>query len=160
MIRFPHKKIIPLVQNRTYKQAIKNVCGEKLGHGLYRDVYILKQDPRFVVKVDNGTFNGDFTNVTEWRNYINNREWKWLEKWLAPCEMITESGKLLFQVRVDQSRPKKDFPKEIPVLFTDLKYSNFGWIGKQFVCCDYAFFPIYFIKEGGKMYKRARWWGL
>lgn len=129
-----------------------------LGAGHFRDVYVLKQNPKYVVKIVRDPSRGSFANVTEWINYINNREWKFLAPYLAECELINETGQVMVQRRVEH-RSKKEYPKEIPALFTDTKYKNFGWIGDRFVCCDYSFIPIYFIVKGKSKFKRVKWWG-
>ncbi len=147
-----------LLQNSSIAKIKKKLCGELLGSGLCRDVYVLKQYPDFVVKIEADMSKGTFANVTEWRNYINNLEWKWFSKWLAPCMLIDTTGRVLIQKRV-YHRQRKDYPKYIPSIFTDLKLSNFGWIGDDFVCCDYSFFPIYFLKVGDSKMKFAKWWG-
>ena len=145
-------------KNISIKELKKKLCGELIGVGLYRDVYVLKQDSNYVVKIERDMSHGTFANATEWRHYINNREWDWFEQWLAPCELITETGQLLIQRRIEH-RKRKDYPKYIPAIFTDTKLSNFGWIGDRFVCCDYSFIPFYFIKVGKSKMKRAKWWG-
>ncbi len=146
-----------LVKCKSIKAAKRFLCGEHLGSGVHRDVYVLKQNPNFVVKIERDMAGGTFANVTEWRNYINNREWTWFEQWLAPCELITEQGHILIQQRVfTTGKLKKDYPTHVPTLFTDLKYANFGWIGDRVVCCDYAFLMYVSIYKN-KM-KRARWW--
>jgi len=147
-----------ILQGLTTSEIRKNVCGSLIGKGTYRDVYELKSNPDYVVKIERSMRNAMFCNVTEWRNYINNREWTWFEQWLAPCEMISQSGQILIQRRVSHKR-RKDYPKYIPAVFTDLKLANFGWIGEQFVCCDYSFIPFYFIKVGKSKMKYAKWWG-
>lgn len=150
------KKLLLLLRP-TLKQSMKNLCGEFLGSGLNRDVYVCKVDPNYVVKIEGRNGYGAFANATEWRHYCDNAEWKFLEQWLAPCLFINETGNILIQRRVDQSRPRKDYPKYIPALFTDLKLTNFGWIGDRFVCCDYSFFLIH---TNGKKMKYAKWTGL
>lgn len=140
--------------NRAYKL----MCGEKIGYGLYRDVYVLKQNPNYVVKIERDMSHGMFANVTEWRNYINNKEWGWFEKWLAPCEMISPTGQVMIQGRVEH-RQRKDYPKYVPAIFTDLKVKNFGFIGDRFVCCDYSFLPIFVAQVGKRSMKYAKWWG-
>lgn len=62
-----------------------------------------------------------------------------MQQWLAPCLIISETGLVLLQRKVKIGN-FENYPDRIPSLFTDKKYSNFGWIGKQFVACDYAFF--------------------
>jgi len=36
------------------------------------------------------------------------------------------------------SRHEKHIPDKIPAFFTDVKPDNWGWIGNQLVCHDYA----------------------
>lgn len=152
------KQISKFIKGKNTNQIVKSICGDMIGVGLYRDVYILKQNPAYVVKIERDITNGMFANVTEWRNYINNREWKWFEKWLAPCEIISATGQVLIQQKVTHGK-RKDYPKYIPAIFTDLKVKNFGFIGKRFVCCDYSFLPIFTVQLGKRSMKYAKWWG-
>lgn len=136
------------------KKFKKDFCGDFINNGIHRDVYIFKPDERYVVKIERNTKGTDFTNASEWRNYINCVSWTQFSKWLAPCEYISWSGRILIQRRIKHKAPEL-YPKKIPSLFTDLKYSNYGWIGKQFVCCDYPFLIL-----GVKFrMKTTRWWG-
>ncbi len=150
-------KQLPSLKGKKVNQTIKLICGDKIGSGAHRDVYILKQNPEYVVKIERDMSNGNFANVTEWRNYIDNKYWTWFEQWLAPCEMINETGQILIQRRVVPGR-RKDYPKYIPKRFTDLKITNFGWIGDRFVCCDYSY--LMELMERGNKLKYAKWWSL
>lgn len=150
-----HDQIIKICKGKELPEIRRALCGKKIGEGAYRRVYVLKQNKEFVIKIEKNYSNGDFANVMEWRNWVNNRDWKFLGPWLAPCEMINETGTILIQRRVYHRR-RKDYPTHIPVFLTDTKLQNFGWIGEQFVCCDYAFLPL---SITGKSMKRARWWG-
>jgi hypothetical protein len=145
-----------LIEQMRIVQLKKRICGKQIGVGLYRDVYVLKSNPNYVVKIERDMSTATFANVTEWRNYINNKEWKWFAEWLAPCEMINTNGQVLIQRRVEH-RKREDYPKYIPGVFTDLKLQNFGWIGDRFVCCDYSFIPFFFIKVGKSKMKYAKW---
>lgn len=104
-------KLIKLIEGKSIKQVIKLICGEKLGSGLNRDVYILKQNENFVVKIERDMSKSSFANACEWRNYIDNREWKWLSKWLAPCELINTYGDVLIQSRIYHPE-KREYPKK------------------------------------------------
>jgi predicted Rdx family selenoprotein len=150
-------KIIRIIKRaKTLNRIVKAICAEKIGEGVFRDVYVLKQNPKYVVKVERDMSKAIFANASEWRNYCNNRDWKLVKGWLAPCEMINETGELLIQKRVSwEGKRRKDYPKYIPDIFTDTKLTNFGWIGKKFVCCDYSFFVL---GTKGKM-RFAKWWG-
>lgn len=144
-----------LQSNKTIRAIEKNICGDLIGQGCYRDVYVLKQNPDYVVKIERDPSKGAFANVLEYRNWMDNKEWKTMAKFLAPCLLINETGQVLIQRRISRDgKCKKDYPKEIPIFFTDLKYKNFGWIGDQFVCCDYSFFRL-----GDLKMSKAKWWG-
>jgi hypothetical protein len=151
------KEIGKLITGKKVNQIVKLLCGELIGKGVYRDVYVLKQNPDYVVKIEREPDYGQFANVTEWRNYINYKEWKFLAEWLAPCELINETGQILIQARINwDGKRRKDYSKEIPSVFTDTKLKNFGWLGDKFVCCDYSFFCIY---PGKSSMKKPKWWG-
>lgn len=133
-------QITKLIGGKSVKQVVKSICGEKLSHGCYRDVYVLKSNPDYVIKIERDMTKAMFANVTEWRNYIENKDWEKFGHWLAPCEMINETGQIMIQRRVERwvDNPKKRFPGKIPSLFSDRKKNNFGWIGDQLVCFDYS----------------------
>lgn len=152
-----HKEIGKLLHGKTVDQIRKKLCGERLGYGLHRHVYVFKQFPEYVIKLERDMGSGQFANVTEWRNYINHKDWKWLGRWLAPCVTINETGSVMVQKRVTPGK-RKDYPTHIPCLFTDLKLANFGWIGDQFVCCDYAYLLNMVIIGKRSNMKYAKWW--
>lgn len=150
--------LFKILDKLTPSEIKRKLCGKLIGQGLYRDVYEFKGYPNLVIKIERCNEIGSFCNATEWRHWIDNREWKYLSSWLAPCFLISKDGNVLIQRRVTwKGKKRKDYPKEIPSLFTDLKVSNFGWIGDRFVCCDYAFFRISFGKA--KDTQVAKWWG-
>lgn len=151
---FNFNPLIVQLSGKNINQCVRILCGEQIGEGLHRDVYVLKQNSDYVVKVERDPSRTNFANVMEWRNYVDNKDWKKLSCWLAPCEMINETGQILIQQRVYHNRKRKDYPKYIPSIFTDLKLKNFGWIGDKFVCCDY---PLFIISECKMKY--AKWWG-
>lgn len=155
------RDIEKLITKRNYSvnQFVKNFCGELLGYGLYRDVYELKLDKRFVVKIERDMSQGMFANATEFRNYVNTKEWTFFSDYLAPCNWISETGQIMIQAKIE-FRAKKEYPKMIPAMFTDTKIENFGWIGDKFVCCDYSFIPFYIIAPGKKKMKKVKWWSL
>lgn len=158
-VKLNTKSLVKKIENKTVPQIRKLICGELIGLGLYRNVYVLKDNPAYVVKIENDMRHCVFANATEWMNYINNKEFKFLEEWLAPCEMISQTGQVLIQQRVYRDgKKKKDYPKHVPTMLTDLKYENFGWIGARFCCCDYSFMLTVTAAVGSKKFKRANWW--
>ncbi|WP_287059492.1 hypothetical protein, partial [Algoriphagus sp.] len=50
----------------TIPQIIEKICGELIGKGTYRDVYELKANPRYVVKIERDMSTGRFCNATEY----------------------------------------------------------------------------------------------
>ena len=154
------REIQKLCKGKNINKIIKLICCKQIGAGVYRDVYILKQDNNYVVKIERDMSTGIFANVTEWRNYINNKEWDYIKDWLAPIELINQTGQIMIQKRVSLEGKKcKDFPKYIPSLFNDLKRKNFGWIGDKFVCCDYSFFIPLIVQKNKNELKYACWKG-
>lgn len=155
MSRFNFKQINTLTNGKKLNGIVKVLCDEKIGKGANREVFILKQNPGYVVKVEGNPSTGNFANISEFCNYRDYREVLGFGKFLAPCEFITETGQVLIQKRVEFKR-RKDYPKYIPAVFTDLKLQNFGWIGNQFVCCDYSFLLL--LGTDPNKIKYAKWW--
>ena len=109
------------------------MCGEYIGRGASRQVYELAFDTNFVVKIESEARS--FANVIEWETW---QDTMWIDHarpWLAPCHSISPSGAVLIQRR---TKPAKKYPEKIAAWFTDIKRSNFGMIGKRFVCHDYG----------------------
>lgn len=127
------------------------VCGEFLGSGIARDVYVFVQDNTRVIKIakDKG---GQMHNLVEWTIWDELKDTK-QGKWLAPCIDVSDCGKYLIMKRAEKGR-HKDYPKLVPKFLTDRKYDNYGWIGDNLVCVDYANILLSF---NGKLQK-ANWW--
>jgi hypothetical protein len=134
---------------------VRMFAGDLLGVGLYRRVYVFKPDPRFVIKWEHDPTTGQFANVCEWRNWVDHEAARAISKWLAPCQIISETGHILLQRRV-RFRSPEFYPKKLPSFLSDFKYSNYGWVGQRFVCCDYA--ALWFTKKWRD--RRVRWWGI
>lgn len=130
------------------------LCGRFLGGGIARKVYIYRPDDTFVIKIaeDKG---GQSHNIIEWKIWDELKQVKSASKWLAPIVDVSDCGKYLIMKRAERGR-KEDYPKMVPHFFTDMKYDNYGFIGKQLVCVDYANFII---TKGFKfMLKKSDWW--
>lgn len=126
------------------------MCGERLGSGVSREVFVFKPDPTFVLKFETGA--GSFQNVLEeelWRNACNKTR-----KFLAPCISISANGAILLQKRTSLA---VKFPKKFPAFFTDLKRSNFGMLGNKLVCHDYGYSRVYAVGLSLRLIK-AEWW--
>lgn len=104
---------------------------KRLGYGAFRQVFVINENYVFKIETD-----GDWMNIMEAKLWNFVKYTPDLAKWFAPVRFISEDGKILIMDKVDVN--KKKYPKKIPAFFTDLKMSNFGWIGDRFVCCDYS----------------------
>lgn len=113
------------------------MCGEYLGGGCGREVYVCRVDPDFVVKIETGV--GRFQNPMEWRVWQEMCD-KPEGNWLAPCVSISPNGAVLIQRRTDplRKREMKKYPK-LPNFLGDIKMDNFGILGGKLVCHDYGY---------------------
>lgn len=127
-------------QSAKYDDLINLICGEELGDGISRNVFVFYLNPKWVVKiaVDCDSY---FQNITEWMIWNELSEWKKMKKWFAPCKFISNSGRILIQQRTEPVR-LSDIPEKIPYFFTDQKLDNYGMINGQFVCHDYGTIPM------------------
>lgn len=124
-----------ILESKTLtRDFISLFLGKKIGQGMSRAVYVCAQDNEHVIKIESES--GRFQNVLEWEVWQTVKDSK-LSKYFAPCVAISDCGTVLIQKRARPIR-KEEYPKKIPVFFTDTKYQNFGIIGKQFVCLDYG----------------------
>lgn len=130
----------------------KLYCGKELNRGTTRIVYEFVPDSRYVVKIENSSFN----NIYEWTIYMDSNINEKIRSYFAECLWISKNGKILVQRKVKHKIRSNSYPKEIPHFFNDLKLTNYGWIGKRFVVCDYANFNL--IKGMRNINKKAGWW--
>lgn len=132
--------------------------GPLIATGMSRTVYAHEQDKTLVIKYEHG--NARWQNILEWEIWQCVKDTK-AAKWFAPCIDISPNGHFLIQKRAEKL-PKHYFPKKVPVMLGDLKYDNFGMIGKQFVCVDYGTAHITALNlslEVKKIkMKKAKWW--
>ncbi len=122
------------------------IIGNFIGEGEYRRVYEHSVDETLVVKIQNNNY---FSNIIEWEiwNIVKGTEH---EKWFAPCTLLSYNGKILFQTKVEPINKYNEhlIPDKIPYYFSDIKRSNFGFIGEQLVCHDYDFSIDKFVENG------------
>jgi len=128
------------------------LCGERIGKGTSREVYECAYDPRFVVKIESAP--GSFQNVTEWNMWWDADRIPHAAEWLAPCVKISPCGIVLIQKR---TKPAKNYPKKLPEWLTDTKRTNYGMIGRRFVCHDYG---VNTMRNSGlsKHLRKVDWW--
>ena len=118
----------------TSRELLDFVCGDRLGHGMTREVYRYKPDERLVIKVE--LLEGHFQNVTEWQAW-QAVQFTELAKWFAPCESISSCGRFLL-MRYAEPIAAIALPAEVPAFFTDLKANNWGVYKKHPVALDYG----------------------
>ena len=107
--------------------------GEKLGEGCYREVFVYRMSPHWVIKYEFG--EKSFSNVGEWEIWQEVKNDKKLARWFAPCIDISFSGSILIQARTE---PITKLPKELPDFLADLKPENFGRLNGRIVAHDYG----------------------
>lgn len=107
------------------------VCGNLVGSGTRRQVYIFKPDPKYVIKIDYSLY---FDNAVEWDLWQNVVGTK-MEKWFAPCLAISSYGTWLIQRR---TKPIIHLPKRVPAMLGDHKRENWGMLDGRPVMHDYA----------------------
>lgn len=131
------------------------LLGKQLGEGIHRRVFLYRPDRMLVMKVATECPN---INVLEQEIWNSISEAPQLSKWFAPVISISECGIYMLQRRVFH-KPKAEYPRMVPSFFGDLKYGNFGWIGDQFVCVDYAgFIATSMSHKWSLSMKKAEWW--
>lgn len=145
-------KLKQYLNHNKIDNIIKNCCGDKLGSGVYRDVYQLKEYPSLVVKIEREpSSGGEFANIREWNNYHDYSKVDFVIPWLAPVITISETGQTLIQSKANLKF--KNYPTHVPEWFTDVKYDNFGFIGKRFVCIDYPYILHHLVPNSNKKLK-------
>lgn len=128
-------------------------CGEKLGEGIYREVFQHALDETRVIKLDN---RKNWSNVHEFSMWVDLQHTE-LGKWMAPVYWMSPSGIWLIQAKTTPI-PDNKLPKQVPAVFTDLKSSNWGMYKGRPVCHDYANNLAYSLAAGsGKRMKTANW---
>ncbi len=128
------------------------LCGERIGEGAARVVYECAYDPMMVVKIE--AKSGSFQNVLEWNMWLDAESIPHAAQWLAPCVKISPCGIVLIQKK---TTPAKKYPEQIPEWLTDTKRTNYGMIGKMFVCHDYGVNLM--LRSGlSKRTRKVEWW--
>lgn len=139
-----------------FRDAFDMLCGDKIGSGVYRDVFSCKLRPDLVVKVERETDYRDFTNAREMRFWCDNQDYRPVAKWLAPCEFLSPDGRILLQRKatITTESDLPNLPKHLPAFLTDTKFGNFGWIEGKLVCVDYASV----VSNCSVRARKAEWW--
>jgi hypothetical protein len=116
--------------------ALCVLVGEKLGSGVFRDVYAVKGREDVVLKIEDR--GGEFCNVMEWKLWTEAQGTP-AEQWLAPClDLSGLSGRALVMRRTQPMTEDAWETLEVPAFFNDIQPSNWGLLNGRPVCHDYA----------------------
>jgi len=121
----------------VFEDAFNLLCGKLLGEGIHRKVFECRLREDLVVKVEDEQPWRYFANVLEMKFWNDHQHYDKVARWLAPCEYLSPDGRILLQKRA-MPVERKTLPEQVPAFLTDLKAENFGMIGDQLVCVDYA----------------------
>lgn len=136
-----------------HQEGFRVLCHEVIGRGMSREVYDSKVLPGFVVKTEQTA--GCFQNIIEWETWQRVKDTP-MRIWFAPCEWISPTGAVLVMRRTE--RPTlKQFPKKLPVCFTDTKRTNYGLYEGRVVCHDYGT-SLIFEHGMSKRMRNVNWW--
>ena len=138
----------------TEKDFFHEMCGERLGGGMSRDVYLSALDPTVVIKFE--ADSGHFQNVMEWEVWQEVKETKYA-KWFAPCVSISGTGTILIQKRTKVVADRRKYPAKMPVFLGDFKYTNYGMYKGQLVAHDYGR-PRLLTEGLSDRMKKVDWW--
>ena len=138
--------------------GIRFICGEELGHGISREVFVYLGNPDFVIKVEVNTTDR-FQNVMEFNFWQDACDCSEIMKWIAPCVRISPHGNWLLQARtmpVSLAEIKRRH-KRIPIWLTDSKVGNWGKLPNgKIVCHDYGTHLA--VPSMRASTKKADWW--
>lgn len=121
--------------DRICREIAGLACGDLLGTGRDRDVFVTKTDPERVIKIERTARS--FQNASEWMVWTALREYN-ARLWLAPCYDISVYGSALVQARtvpLTEDRLKRTM---VPNWMCDLKPENFGILNDRVVAHDYG----------------------
>lgn len=130
------RKLAYLDNPKLSLEIFDSMIGDFINSGCSREVFEYVHDKNYVIKIESESGKGD--NFLEW-DIWNSVKYTENAKWFAPCFWISPNGMLLIQRKTKDFYFKSKAPDRIPSFFTDIKPSNFGWIGNQLVAHDYAF---------------------
>ncbi len=116
-------------------EFFRAMLGDLIGEGRDRYVFQSITNKNEVIKFDMSACN---SNVLEWDCWLAVKNNPKISKWFAPVVKMSPCGRVLIMKKADMNRDREKYPKLLPDFFDDVKYNNFGYIGKQIVCVDYG----------------------
>ena len=127
------------VHNQHFDSTIEKdffweICGERIGGGMSRDVYTCTLDDSVVIKFEVGS--GHFQNIMEWETW-KEVEYTEFAKWFAPCVSISKTGIVMIQKKTKPLKPSR-YPLEMPAFLGDFKHTNYGMYKGHLCAHDYG----------------------
>ncbi len=119
----------------SQEDVLLALVGNRIGEGVFREVYELPGRPDVVLKVQVGVSH---CNVMEWTLWDHAQDTR-AGKWLAPCVSISQRGGALIQKRTTPISDRVWNSLEVPCWIDDVKQENFGMYQGRPVCHDYGF---------------------
>jgi len=120
---------------------VSSICGELINSGSYRSVYDYNLDDKYVVKLEPNNTNCNIVEYMIWEEVKGlNGNLAWVKEWFAPVKWISPNGRILVMRKTKEDHNTFPRPAKVPKFFWDVKWNNFGWIGKNYVCHDYGQF--------------------
>lgn len=126
---------LTLLNDSNLKTIKKTICGKQIAQGCSRTVYECKLDSKWVVKIE--TYPDSFNNFIEWKVWQEICHWKRTRKYFAEVLWTNHNFRVLVMRKANMNS-SKPYPKRVPGFFSDLHGTNYGFIGKRFVCVDYG----------------------
>src|SRR5690606_24055767 len=122
----------------TLLDAMTLFCGELIGSGISRQVYVFDLDPTRVIKFEFARTY--YSNTLEAQMWSRVRDVKGIAAWFAPVYFISDHGRWMIQARtmpVTLDELRKEVPR-VPMCFIALKAGHWGRLNGRIVCHDYG----------------------
>jgi len=118
-------------------QDLARFClGDYIGGGEYRLVFDFDLIPNTVIKFCSANdCQANWVEYSIWQSVKNTKN----AKWFCPVIDISPCGRFLLMEKARKIKDDEKLPKKVPNYFSDIKRSNFGFIGDRIVCTDYQF---------------------
>lgn len=130
------KQELNAYSNRSSAQFKRRFCGRKIGEGSYRQVYEFLIDDRFIVKIQRlPAFENNLESFI-WDEICSSPN---IYRYFAEVIWKNNNGTVIVMEKIKVlSNSDRKLPARVPAFFSDLHPGNYGFKGRQIVCCDYG----------------------
>ncbi len=144
----------PVFSDTVLRDIAEMQCGDLLGNGVERKVFVYDLDPTKVIKIAVTPYSRQ--NIIEWETWHSLSGTKYAQ-FLSPCHRISPSGLVLIQTRIQPLPPEMEDVK-LPDFLTDFKRSNYGVLKGKVVCCDYGSNLLLNHGAFSSKMRKPKWW--